>query len=189
MNIEKYNKLHDEIMKRLENGEITIETAREVNDLAFEKYMYESKELKIISSDEHGYHIVDHKFHGLNIEILAIDEERKVYTLDKLQKSLNVLNKFDKIEDEVFTDYVKLSEEWEMKNIKTKNDLKKLATLDYIRFSAYKDRSDKEYDSKYEIWYNSKYTSDTSFFGGHSLIITIYIKNNKFVKYKSQLAG
>lgn len=39
MNIEKYNKLHDEIMKRLENGEITMEQAKEVNDLAFDKYI------------------------------------------------------------------------------------------------------------------------------------------------------
>jgi hypothetical protein len=42
MNIEKYNKLHDELMKRLESGEITTEQAKEVNDLAFDKYITES---------------------------------------------------------------------------------------------------------------------------------------------------
>lgn len=41
-NYEKYNKLHAEVMKRLEDGEITIETAKEVNDLAFEKYVTEN---------------------------------------------------------------------------------------------------------------------------------------------------
>ena len=40
-NFEKYNKLHAEIMKRLEAGEITTEQAKEVNDLAFEKYITE----------------------------------------------------------------------------------------------------------------------------------------------------
>lgn len=40
-NFEKYNKLHTEIMKKLENGEITIEKAKEVNDLAFDKYITE----------------------------------------------------------------------------------------------------------------------------------------------------
>ena len=42
-NFEKYNKLHDEVMKRLENGEITVEQAKEVNDLAFDKYITEAK--------------------------------------------------------------------------------------------------------------------------------------------------
>ena len=41
-NFDRYNKLHDEIMKRLEDGEITTERAKEVNDLAFEKYILEA---------------------------------------------------------------------------------------------------------------------------------------------------
>ena len=41
-NFEKYNKIHDEVMKRLEDGEITTEMAKEVNDLAFEKYLLEA---------------------------------------------------------------------------------------------------------------------------------------------------
>jgi hypothetical protein len=48
MNIEKYNKLHSEIMNRLENGEITVETAKEINDLAFDKYITESKIIDFI---------------------------------------------------------------------------------------------------------------------------------------------
>jgi hypothetical protein len=40
-NFEKYNKLHDEVLKRLEDGEITVETAKEVTDLAFDKYITE----------------------------------------------------------------------------------------------------------------------------------------------------
>lgn len=43
MNIEKYSKLHNEIMKKLENGEITVENAKEINDLAFNKYITEGK--------------------------------------------------------------------------------------------------------------------------------------------------
>ena len=39
MNIEKYTKLHNEIMTRLEVGKITTETAKEMNDIAFDKYI------------------------------------------------------------------------------------------------------------------------------------------------------
>lgn len=42
MNIEKYNKLHDTIMQRLSNGEITVEKAKDVADLAFSKYINEN---------------------------------------------------------------------------------------------------------------------------------------------------
>lgn len=38
-NFEMYLQLHDEIMNRLESGEITIEMAKEVKDLAFDKYI------------------------------------------------------------------------------------------------------------------------------------------------------
>ena len=42
MSIEKYNKIHDELIKKLEDGEITIEQAKEINELAFDKYVLES---------------------------------------------------------------------------------------------------------------------------------------------------
>ena len=38
---ERYNKLHDEVMKRLEVGEITTEQAKDVIDMSFEKYIFE----------------------------------------------------------------------------------------------------------------------------------------------------
>ena len=47
-NFEKYNTLHNEVMKRLEDGEITIECAKEINDLAFEKYIIESPQQVLI---------------------------------------------------------------------------------------------------------------------------------------------
>ena len=40
-NFEKYNKLHDEVMKRLKDGEITIETAKGIVDISFNKYIVE----------------------------------------------------------------------------------------------------------------------------------------------------
>lgn len=43
MNIQRYLTLHNEIMNRLEAGEITTETAKEINDLAFDKYITEGK--------------------------------------------------------------------------------------------------------------------------------------------------
>lgn len=41
-NFERYNALHDEVMKRLEDGEITTEQAKNVIDLSFDKYITES---------------------------------------------------------------------------------------------------------------------------------------------------
>lgn len=38
-NFEKYMSLHNEIMTRLEMGKITIEMAKDINDLAFDKYI------------------------------------------------------------------------------------------------------------------------------------------------------
>ncbi len=48
-NFEKYNALHTEVMKRLEDGEITIETAKAVIDLTFDKYIIEA------STDDDNY--------------------------------------------------------------------------------------------------------------------------------------
>jgi hypothetical protein len=56
MNIEKYNKLHTEIMKKLENGEITTERAKEINDLAYDKYITE-KTNKTKTYDKASWHI------------------------------------------------------------------------------------------------------------------------------------
>lgn len=43
INFERYDVIHNEIMKRLQEGEITIEQAKEVNDLAFDKYIVEAE--------------------------------------------------------------------------------------------------------------------------------------------------
>lgn len=40
-NYERYLEIHNELMNRLANGEITTEQAKEVNDLAFDKYIVE----------------------------------------------------------------------------------------------------------------------------------------------------
>ena len=40
-NFERYNALHNEVMKRLEEGEITTESAKELNDRFFDRYVVE----------------------------------------------------------------------------------------------------------------------------------------------------
>jgi predicted nucleic acid-binding protein len=40
--IKKYSKIHDEVIKRVQSNEITAECAKEINDLAFQKYIVES---------------------------------------------------------------------------------------------------------------------------------------------------
>lgn len=46
-NFERYNKLHNEVMKRLEDGEITTESAKELNDKFFDRYIIETTEQNI----------------------------------------------------------------------------------------------------------------------------------------------
>ena len=43
-NIERYNLLHTEIMRRLEDGEITTEQAKELNNKFFDRYVEEKSE-------------------------------------------------------------------------------------------------------------------------------------------------
>ena len=42
-NFERYNQLHDEIIKRLKNEELTIETAKSACNLIFDKYIMEAQ--------------------------------------------------------------------------------------------------------------------------------------------------
>ena len=48
-NFERYGALHNEIMTRLENGEITTETAKEVIDAAFDKYVVEKVKIELLN--------------------------------------------------------------------------------------------------------------------------------------------
>ena len=72
-NFEKYNKLHSEVMSRLENGEITIETAKEVNDLAFEKYIEESS-----GTNGAGAKFATARINTLTKDLLALAKKYKV---------------------------------------------------------------------------------------------------------------
>lgn len=49
-NFERYSAIHNELIKRLQDGEITIEFAKEVNDLAFDKYISEKVDFKNIAN-------------------------------------------------------------------------------------------------------------------------------------------
>ena len=51
-NFDKYNLMHEEIMFKMENGEITIECARQLNDLAFNKYIAEASMTEDYMMDE-----------------------------------------------------------------------------------------------------------------------------------------
>jgi predicted nucleic acid-binding Zn-ribbon protein len=88
MNIERYIGLHNEVMTRLENGEITVEQAKEVNDLAFNKY--------IVESGNTG---------------LSDDEKKNLKKrYDELQKEFDKCNeKLRSINDESDSEYIKIN--------------------------------------------------------------------------------
>ena len=82
-NFERYSKLHDEIMRRLEVGEITTEQAKEVNDLVFEKY--------IIERDNDNTEIKKSKF---NFNSVPVDIDTAASDIDTdLKPYLDILNK------------------------------------------------------------------------------------------------
>ena len=83
-NFERYNKLHNEVMTRLEKEEITIEQAKDVIDLAFDKYMVESGEdvekLKARHDTlEREYKKCEAELRKLN-DVDGTSEEAKKYT-------------------------------------------------------------------------------------------------------------
>ena len=76
-NFEKYHKLHSEVMTRLENGEITIEAAKDVIDLSFNKYIAEATEiiLPLTQEDKNRLNI---KINGdLTEALMNLDHEYK----------------------------------------------------------------------------------------------------------------
>lgn len=103
--MEKYNLLHDEIMKRLDDGEITTEQAKEMNNRFFDKYITESfKDLYLKMYNAVSYF----KYKDVTYECIDID-----------------INKFDVVTKQRINDYKELIK-------KANNDLKK-AVSDTIK--------------------------------------------------------
>ena len=76
-NFEKYSKLHSEVMARLENGDITVEAAKDVIDLSFNKYIAEATEiiLPLTQEDKNRLNI---KINGdLTEALMNLDHEYK----------------------------------------------------------------------------------------------------------------
>lgn len=84
-NFEKYLSLHNEIMNRLESGEITAEMAKNVNDLAFDKY--------IVSEAA-----------GATLKTRFIFDKKAPQSKEVGLKAFHLLTKLDKIEVEVDKD-------------------------------------------------------------------------------------
>ena len=107
-----------------------------------------------------------------------IEEEKY---LENLDHCFNILkSNFSKIEKDTFDYLYSLAEDWEM----NKNDIKKLAHLDYIEYSQY---GEKKY---FDIWYNSKNHGDRDkFFGNHSVETVVYIIDNKISNIDVDLVG
>ena len=141
MNIEKYNKLHNEIMKRLESNEITTESAKAINNLAFDKYIVENTELKSINfkffNKNWSVPVEDH------IQFKKDDTTGKIELLDKFVKNSDEISK--KSEMRICSEAVKGI--YPPIKIESYNDFKKLqikkVVLTYVKpFDSNPDKKD-----------------------------------------------
>lgn len=114
-NFEKYNKLHNEVIKRLKDGKITTEQAKEVHDKIFNKYIIESGEVSIQN------------------KILKLKLEFETDT----SKLLSILNNlYDKMNTNEKAEYSELKSRY--------NDFaKKLKTIEFTNYNEFLKESDK----------------------------------------------
>jgi chromosome segregation ATPase len=103
-NFEKYTALHNEVMKRLEDGDITTEQAKEVIDLSFDKYVTESVNIQSIKDaiKKLGNWIANAlaKCREIHDEHKRLKIQKKIDTLTSKFKKLS--NKDFKTETETF---------------------------------------------------------------------------------------
>lgn len=87
-NFEKYNMLHNEIMKKLEIGDITVEKAKEINDLAFDKYIIEAMTINRLDNKKLVYD--KNKKESKNLGVRAYE---LLCDLDKIKEDKKTANR------------------------------------------------------------------------------------------------
>ena len=131
-NFEKYLSIHEEIMTRLENGEITTETAKEVNDLAFNKYIVSERAITPLT-----------------------DKSKWVFNNDQssnsAKKVFDLLCKLDKIEVE-YKESIKGKTANEISKIESAYKKKQNAIQDQLE----NDFNDKDYNAGH-LMYNQRF--------------------------------
>ena len=99
-NFERYNALHDEVMKRLEEGEITTEQAKSVIAMSFEKYCTETFEYE----DDNELEIFEESARQKYVELLEKKRD-KLQTLIKHatgEKRKELQNKLNDVNDQLY---------------------------------------------------------------------------------------
>ena len=175
-NFEKYNKLHTEIMKRLEAGEITTEQAKEVNDLAFEKYVTEGVvDLSLKNTNK--------KYNGVDILIVGSNEEG---SMDHVENDLKILNKksLDTLLKEKFVPWLKGTQYKDMDDDKIIKGIKLYeVTYSYHKFAKQYSPINKEcYLGEFELCFESSNEYTKSILEAAQMNIIIY--GNKIVSMK-----
>ena len=159
-NFDKYNILHNEVIDKLQNGEITIEKAKEINDLAFDKYItsfftYESALLiESFNDEEYGddfYFESSNIIKNIKAKFNKDDNNDKSKKEEKEKVNKSAVRK-------AFKAYVKykttdMSIEWYSKNDKFKKSDK------YKKLKKKLDEAKKEYDDLKKDFNNSEKAS------------------------------
>ena len=103
-NFDRYNRLHTEIINRLEKGEITTEQAKDVVNLAFNKYIVEAENDTLSDDDKEKLKArkveLDKEYQNCEDELRKIDdingssEDAKKYTaIEKRMKEISTEQK------------------------------------------------------------------------------------------------
>ena len=117
-NYNRYNKLHDEILTRLENGEITTEQAKDVIDLAFDKYVVEKVNIELSDNAIHVLENVLTKCKNLLHRVMQHNVELSKIKAIEAKEAIKYL---ENEKDAVQTSYDNLISKYS-NSLKTKQD-------------------------------------------------------------------
>ena len=88
-NFERYTALHEELMKRLENGEITTEQAKILNDKFFDKYVVESAYDFKEGYDENELEVYEESARNKYLDKLEEEGEKIKKEAERVQKLIS----------------------------------------------------------------------------------------------------
>lgn len=201
-----YNIIYEELQDKVYSGEITLEFAEMVNDLAYDKYISESlidriktrfTKVKIVQPPEKwSYASTGLKFRGIDVSMSAYDTKTKNDRVptDANTKALlkNVVIAVDRVFDREFDsvcDYCMEECDWDESENgpKNKKELLQIMKMDNVTVHFIRNKSNYV---QVEVWFNSRAQNiNNAFFGGHSLIMDFTYNNGKLEYNGHTLAG
>lgn len=118
----------------------------------------------------------------ISVPTNGLNENEYQERIISLSKDSKIIKKFNKLIDEEFNNIIKTAREWGM-DVNNGKDIQKNCKMNSITYLPFKNGI-----SIFEIWFNPK-TYNSNFFGGHSLIFEIKIKDDDIKNVSYSIEG